>query len=195
MTALRELLAVGRDHPQVELFERRRIAGGALQDGELRVDRHDRVVGALHVLEQWRRRCETIIGLPKRGHVLQQRRVLQIAGGDLVGRHVERLRGSRRSAMSNAVEKKSTPSSFAYACSSTYSSLAELQRLAVLAVGGAEAVLVVVRLVVHLARVERAVVALLQLHRVRAGQLRPRGTAPRAFSRLPWWLWPISAMT
>ena len=41
--------------------------------------------------------------------------------------------------------------------------LAELQRFAVLAVGGAEAVLVVVRLLVRRARVEAAVVALLQL--------------------------------
>ena len=48
----------------------------------------------------------------------------------------------------------------------------ELERLAVLAVGGAVAVLVLVRLRVGLAGVETAVVALLQLDRVRARLLR-----------------------
>src|SRR5204863_1286924 len=45
------------------------------------------------------------------------------------------------------------------------------EKLAVLAVGGAEAVLVVVGLVVGGAGIEAAVVALLQLDRMRAGQL------------------------
>ena len=44
------------DHSQIELLERRRIPGGALQDPHLRIDRHDRVVGALHVLDAGRRR-------------------------------------------------------------------------------------------------------------------------------------------
>ena len=73
--------------------------------------------------------------------------------------------------MSNAVEKKSMPSSRGVRLQLLVLVEAELQKLAVLAVGGAEAVLVVVRLVVRGARVEAAVVALLQLHRVRAGQL------------------------
>jgi hypothetical protein len=45
---------------------------------------------------------------------------------------------------------------------------AELERFPVLAVGDAEAVLVVVRLVVHLAGVQRTIVALLELYGVRA---------------------------
>ena len=89
ITASGKALAVGRDDAQVELLERRRIAGGALQDGELRVDRHDR-----RRRRAARRRAaappvEMIIGLPNARHVLQQRRALQVAGGDLEGRHVE----------------------------------------------------------------------------------------------------------
>ena len=63
-----------------------------------------------------------------------------------------------------------------------------------LAVRGAEAVLVVVRLLVERARVEAAVVALLELDRVTPQSFAAPGTA-FAFSTLPWWLWPISAMT
>ncbi len=39
------------DDAQVELFERRRVARRALEDRELLVDRHHRVVRALHVLD------------------------------------------------------------------------------------------------------------------------------------------------
>jgi hypothetical protein len=49
---------------------------------------------------------------------------------------------------------------------------AELERLAMGAVGRPEAVLVVVRPVEEVARVQRPVVALLELHRVRAGAMR-----------------------
>ncbi len=77
---------------------------------------------------------------------------------------------ARKSAlrMSNAVEKKAMPTRADSACSSSVLGFAELERFPMLAVGGAEAVLVVVRLVEHLAGVERAVVALLQLPRVDA---------------------------
>ena len=65
--------------------------------------------------------------------------------------------------MSNAVEKNAIPSLVGLGLQLLVFRLAELERFAMLAVGGAEAVLVVVRLVEHLARVEPAVVALLQL--------------------------------
>ena len=70
--------------------------------------------------------------------------------------------------MSKAVEKKAMPTPGRLGLQLLVLGLAELERLAMLAVGGAEAVLVVVRLVEHLAGVQGAVVALLQLDGVDA---------------------------
>ncbi len=72
---------------------------------------------------------------------------------------------ARRSALgsSKAVAKKARPSSLAQACSSLYSPTVELERFAVLSVRDAERVLVLVRRLVRRARVERAVVPLLEL--------------------------------
>ena len=80
----------------------------------------------------------------------------------------------RKSALgsSNAVPKSVTPSSRENSRSSSQSLGGELERLAVLAVRAAEAVLVVVRRVVQLPRVEAAVVALLELDGVDAALLR-----------------------
>ena len=61
---VRELLAVGLDHAQVELVPLRRVAGRALQDRHLRVDRARSCRRRAGRRRAWRRRCETIIGLP-----------------------------------------------------------------------------------------------------------------------------------
>ena len=103
--------------------------------------------------------------------MLQQRRALQIAGRDLVRRDVELPQeiGARQ------VERGREEVDAELARVRLQLAVlleAELEELAMLAVGRAEAVLVVVRLVVRRARVEAAVVALLQLDRMRARELR-----------------------
>ena len=101
----------------------------------------------------------------------EERRVDEIRGGDLERRRVEtghevgaRLvedRGEERDALFAAELPELEPVAGR-----------QLERLAVLPVGRAEAVLVVVRRVVLLAGEERAVVALLELHGVDAALLR-----------------------
>ena len=110
---------------------------------------------------------DTIIGFPNAATCRRSGRVPQVARRDLVGGHVERLeqvgallverRGEERDA-ELARERLELRERRAV----------ELERLAVLAVGRPEAVLVVVGRVVQRAGVERPVVALLDLHRVDA---------------------------
>ncbi len=78
------------------------------------------------------------------------------------------------------------PSSFAYAFSSRYCVPAELEHLAVRAVGVGVGVLAVVGAVVHLAREQRAIVALLQLDRVGAADLLGAREHLLALLESPW---------
>src|SRR5690606_32780964 len=108
--------------------------------------------------------------LAEAGDVLQQRRALQVARGDLVGRNAERLEEVGAGEVEGGGEEvdaelRGIRLQLAVLVQS------ELEELAVFAVCGAEAVLVVVRLLVGGARIEAAVVALLQLYRVRPRQL------------------------
>src|SRR3989338_9206074 len=76
------------NHPEIHLLRLRRVACRALKKAELRVDRHDGVVSALHILYR------TAAGaheyrLAYLGHVFEERLVLQIARGDFIGRHLQ----------------------------------------------------------------------------------------------------------
>ena len=136
---------------------------------ELRVDRHDRVVGAAHVVELGAAGGDDH-RLAESRDVLEQRRALQVAGRDLVGRHVELCEEVGARDVERGGEEVDAELA-GVGLQLGVLARAELEGLAVLAVGGAEAVLVVVRLVVGRPGVEPAVVALLQLDRVRAGEL------------------------
>jgi hypothetical protein len=111
--------------------------------------------------------------LPDLGDELQQRRVRQVARGHLVDRHVEVGEHLRAREVEGRGEERD-----AELCGVRLQLLvlrtAEFERLAVQAVRRSVAVLVVVRPVEHLARVHPGVVALLELHRVRAALRSPR---------------------
>ena len=83
-----EELPVGVDHAQVELLPLGRVAGGALEDRDLRVDLGDRLVRAPDVVERAAAGGDDH-RLADLGDGAEQRRVRQVAGGDLVRRHVE----------------------------------------------------------------------------------------------------------
>src|SRR5262245_14150799 len=166
----REALAERADHAQIELLERRRIPRGALEDRELRVDRHDRVVGALHVVD------EGAAGgnddrLTEARDVLEQRRAFQIAGRNLVRRNIEFVQEIGAGQVECGGEEIHAELR-RQRLQLTVLLEPELQELAVLAIGRTEAVLVVVGFVVRGTGVKTLVVALLQLDRVRAGQFR-----------------------
>ena len=101
----------------------------------------------------------------------QERRVAQVTRGDLVRGDVELLEevGAR---FVERRREEDEPELARARLQLDVCRTVELERLAVLAVRRAEAVLVVVRAVVELAREETAVVALLELDRVDARLLR-----------------------
>jgi hypothetical protein len=103
--------------------------------------------------------------------VLEERRALQVAGRDLVGRHVEG--GEEVGTRDVEGRREEVHAELARVFLQRLVLVeAELQEFAVLAVGRAEAVLVVVRPVVRRGCIKPPVVALLQLDCVRAGELR-----------------------
>src|SRR5438309_6559686 len=166
----REPFAQLRDHAQVEILGCCGIGGSALQDAELLVDGQDRVDRALDVLQRAAAGREEH-GLAELRDVSLQRRVLQITRGELVRRHVELREKIRAFEVPGGREERDAE----LACITLKLAVvvgAELQRLPVLAVRRAERELVVVRLFVVGARVERAVRALLQLDRIRAPLVR-----------------------
>ena len=115
----------------------------------------DRVDGAVDVLDASRRRCDTIMRLAERGDVAEERRVAQVARRDLVRRNVEL--GEQVGARLVERRREEDEAELARARLQLHVRAAiELERLAVRAVGRAEAVLVVVRAVVERAREQRA---------------------------------------
>ena len=85
---LGKLVSIPGNHLQVQVLDSRRIGGGLLHDAQLRVDGHNRVVGASHIIKGStacaleHRFSETCDMPPKRG-------ILQVSGCDLEGRRVE----------------------------------------------------------------------------------------------------------
>ena len=192
---VREQLAVGLDHAQVELVPvLGRIAGGALEQPDLRVDLGDAVVA-----RGGRRRSspppvERIIGLPisatnsSSGVFVRSPEAILYAG-------MSRSASNSALAKSKAVAKNVTPSWARVRLQLLVLGAAELERLAVRAVRRPVAVLVLVRPVEELPRVQAAVVALLELDRVRAAVGAASAKSSLHCSSDPWWLWPISAIT
>src|SRR4051812_6426607 len=162
---VREQLAVGGDDLEVELLPRCRVARRALQQRDLRVDLTERLVAAADVVER-RAASRDDRRLAERGDVAQQGRVDDVGRGDLVGRHVE-LGQEVGGADVEGGGEEGDADALGVGDELLVGLAAELQRLAVRAVRGPERVLVLVGLVVHLARVERGVVALLRLDGVR----------------------------
>ena len=161
---LRVALAQGRDHAQLELLGGRRVDGGALEQAHLCVDRRDRLDGAVDVVHG-RAAGRHDHRLADRCDVAEQRRVAEVSRSGLVRGHVEvgeevgaRLVEGRREQRHTGVAGRPLELDVCVTV--------ELERLAVLAVGRAEGVLVVVRRLVRRPRVERAVVPLLELHRI-----------------------------
>ncbi len=136
----------------------------------LTVDRRDRLDGPVDVLDGGAARRDDH-RLPERRDVPQERRVPQVARGDLVGGQLE-LREQVGARLVERSREEDEPELVRDAAELRERGSIELERLAVPAVGRAEAVLVVVRAVVQRAREERAVVALLELDRVDAHVLR-----------------------
>ena len=143
---VRVALAQRRDHGEVELVDRGGIGGGALQDAEPVVERPTAST-ARSTSSMVAPPVESTIGLPSAA-TCRSSGVLRRSPEAILNAGTSSSASRSALATSKAVAKNVRPSSRAYACSSTYRR-AELERLAVLAVGGAEAVLVVVR------RVER----------------------------------------
>ena len=163
-------LAESRDDREVELLDRRRVGGRALQEADLPVDRRDRLDGPVDVLDGGAAGRHDH-RLPERRHMPQERRVPQVAGRDLVGGQVE-LREQVGARLVERGREEDEPELVRDGAELRERAPVELERLAVPAVRGAEAVLVVVRAVVQRAGEERAVVALLELDRVDAHVLR-----------------------
>jgi len=153
------------DHPEVQLFIGGGIAGRALQDAEIGVDRHDRLVGAPRVLQR-RAAGRDDHRLPELRDVLEKRRVGEVAGGDLVGGHVDLLEEIGGGTIEGGGEEDDAEF-LGESLQLLILLLGKFELFAVLAVGGRVGVLAVVDAVVHLAREQRPVVALLELHRVR----------------------------
>ena len=163
-------LAIRLDDAEVQLLHRARVRGGALEQAELRVERKDRVHRPLDVLHRPPARGEEH-RLAEPCDVAEKRRVHEVGGGDLEGGRPELGEEVRARLVEHGREERDA---FLAAELAELEPVAgrELERVAVLAVRRAEAVLVVVRRVVERARVERLVVALLELDRVRAAAFR-----------------------
>ena len=167
---VREALAVRLDHAQVQLVGLARVRRRALHEAELRVDRQDGVERALDVLDRAAAGREED-RLAERGHVPEQRSVHEVGRGDLERGHVELGEEVRARLVEDGAEERDALLARELAKLEPGCGV-QLERLAVLAVRRAEGVLVVVGRVVERARVERAVVALLELDRVDAALLR-----------------------
>ena len=178
---LRVALAVRRDHAELELLDGGRVGRRALQQAELRVDRRHGLDGAVDVLDR-RAAGGDDHRLADRGDVAQERRVAEVAGGDLVGRHVEL--GEQVGARLVERRREEHEAELAGArLQLDVGAAIELERLAVRAVRRAEAVLVVVGAVVERAGVQAPVVALLELDRVHARLLREHEQLLRLLDR------------
>ena len=159
-------LAERGDDREVQVLDLGRVGGGAVEHAELLVPGHDRLDGAVDVLQRPAARGQEH-WFAERRDPSEKRDVEQIPGGELERVDVElgeqvRARlveggGDERDALLLRVARQLEPVA-----------LRQLEELAVLAVGRAVALLVVVRRVVVVAREERAVVALLELHRIHA---------------------------
>ena len=99
--------------------------------------------------------------------MLEQRRVLEVAGSDLVGGHVELGEEIGASLVEGGGEEGQAELPRAGLQLPVLADV-ELERFPVLPVCGSERVLVVVRSVIRRPRVQQAVVALLELHGVHA---------------------------
>ena len=113
---------------------------------------------------------ERKIGLPYEATCRRSGVFVEVGRGDLEGRHAELGEEvGARQVEGRAEEGDAELAGLVHQLEPVL--VLELERLAMLAVRAAEAVLVVVRLVVHRPRVQRPVVALLELHRVDAALL------------------------
>ena len=131
--------------------------------------RHDRVVGAHDVVHGGAAGADDH-RLADLRHVLEQRRVDDVAGRELERRHVELGEEVGAVVVERSGEERD-PDLLAEADQFHVFVAPELQRLAVRPVGVAEGVLALIGAVVHLAGEQRAIVALLQLDRVGAAFL------------------------
>jgi hypothetical protein len=145
------------------------ITRSALADAQLLVDRHDRVVGPLYVLHVGSARADDH-GLARARDALQQRRVLEVTRRDLVQRNVQLFEKIHAPEIEWCGEHGDFEFDRALLQFLVFLP-PEFERVAVGAVGRAVGVLVFVRGFVHLAREQRPVVALLQLHRIGAALL------------------------
>src|SRR5207302_2415014 len=148
----------------------RGIGGRALQHTQLVVDREDRFDGTLDICQRAASRREEH-RFSEGGDTALQGRVAEVAGRELERRYAE----LREQVRALEVERGRKERDAGFTCVTQQFTIVvriELERLAVLTVRGAETELVLVRLVKELARVERAVRALLQLDRIHAALLR-----------------------
>src|SRR5712692_6860729 len=163
---LGEELPVGLDHAQVEFLPFRGIAGRALEDSDMRIYLGDDLVRAPDVVERAAPGGEDH-RLADLGDEAKERRVRQVAGRALVGRYVEvgqhlgALEVERR-------RKERDPELGGVRLQLLVLGAVELERFPVESVGRAIAVFVVVRAIEEFAGVERAVVPLLELDRIRS---------------------------
>ena len=163
---LRIPLAQRRDDREVQLLHRRRVGGRALEEADPVVDRRDRLHRAVDVLEG-RAAGRDDHRLAERRDVTKERRVAQVAGGDLVGRQLELRQEVGARLVERGREEHETELGGEVAQLGVRVPI-ELERLAMPAVRRPEAVLVVVRALVERPREEAGVVALLELDRVHA---------------------------
>ena len=157
------------DDAQMHVLRVGRISGRALQEAELRIDRHDFIINALRVVDAPAANADNQ-RLAELRDLFDQRDVFQIAGRDFVERHVE-LREKIGAREIERRGEKIQPQFLRELLQFHILLFPKLEELAVLAISRAEAVRIFIRHVESLACVERTVVALLQFHRVAAGVL------------------------
>jgi hypothetical protein len=138
-----------------------------VQDRELLIERHDRVVCPLHVVEG---ACagaqnQRFSGL---SDGLEERDVRQVARCDLVARDVDPLEEFDAGKIEGRREEDQVQA-LRELLQLAVLRLAEFERLAVRSVGRSERVLRVVGRVVELARIQRPVIPLLKLDRADTG--------------------------
>ena len=172
---VRETFAESLDHLQVQLVELGRITRGALQDAKLRIDRHYGAIGAHHVIHRGAAARDDH-RLAELGDMAQQRQIDDISRSDLVSRHIECFEEVRARNIESRGEE-------GYAdllrMRDQFEMLfrGEFQRLTVFAISRAIAVAMQIGRVEHRLGEQGAVVALLQLDRVRAALLRDGRTS------------------
>ena len=123
----------------------------------------------------------------------QERRVPQVAGRDLVGGQVE-LREQVGARLVERGREEDQPDLVREGAELRERTPVELERLAVPAVRGTEAVLVVVR-ASYSARVKSERLSRFWSLTALTPTSFAAWNSATACSTLPWWLWPISAMT